>query len=137
MDKLVSNLDKYGFQNTSKFYDGRQLNLLVRKGVYPYDFMDSFKRLDEKELPATEKCYLRLNDENISDEDYEHAKKVWKHFKMNTFRDYHNLYNQSDVWLLTDVLENFRDLCIKNYELDPAWYYTAPDLAWDAALKKT
>ena len=52
-------------------------------------------------------------------------------------RDYHDLYNQSDVLLLADVFENFRDVCLKNYNLDPAWYYTAPGLAWDAALKIT
>ena len=52
-------------------------------------------------------------------------------------RDYHDLYLKSDVLLLADVFENFRDVCLTKYELDPAWYYTAPGLAWDAALKKT
>ena len=91
--------------------------------------MNSLKRLDENELPPKE--------EFPSNDDYEHAKKVWKHFKINTFRDYHDLYNQADVLLLTDVFDNFRDVCIKNYELDSAWHYTAPGLAWNAALKKT
>ena len=60
-----------------------------------------------------------------------------KEFEMKTFRDYHNLYNKTDVLLLTDVFENFRDICLENYELDPAWYFTSPELAWDAALKIT
>ena len=56
---------------------------------------------------------------------------------MKTLQDYHDLYNEADVLLLADVFENFRDICIKNYKLDPAHYYTAPGLAWDAALKVT
>ena len=80
---------------------------------------------------------IRLSGEDISHDDYQHAKKVWKEFGMKTLRDYHDLYNQSDVLLLADVFENFRDVCCKNYGLDPAWYYTAPGLAWDAALKIT
>ncbi|XP_065652858.1 uncharacterized protein LOC136080174 [Hydra vulgaris] len=73
---------------------------------------------------------------DISDDDYSHAQFVWKEFNCKTFRDYHDLYNVSDVLLLADVFENFRDLCINIYDLDPAWYYTSPELAWDAALKK-
>ena len=78
-----------------------------------------------------------MNDCDITDKDFEHALNVWKHFKMTTFREYHDLYLKTDVLLLADVFENFRDVCMKNYELDPAWYYTTPGLAWDACLKKT
>jgi hypothetical protein len=81
--------------------------------------------------------YSRLNDEDISDEDYSHAQAVWKEFGIKTLREYHELYNVSDVLLLADVFENFRDVCINYYKLDPAWYYTSPGLAWDAALKMT
>ena len=56
---------------------------------------------------------------------------------MKNLEDYHNLYNRVDVLLLADVFENFREICIKNYNLDPAHYYTASGLAWDAALKVT
>ena len=66
-----------------------------------------------------------------------YARKVWEKFSMKTLEDYHNLYNELDVLLLADVFENFRDVCCKNYDLDPAHYYTAPGLAWDAALKVT
>jgi len=75
-----------------------------------------------------------LNECDITYKDFEHALKVWKHFKMTTFREYHDLYLKIDVLLLADVFENFRNVCMKNYELDPAWYYTAPGLA---CLEKT
>ena len=81
--------------------------------------------------------YSKLNEEGISDENYEHVQEVWKTFEMKNLENYHNLYNQVDVLLLADVFENFRDICIKNYNLDPAHYYTAPGLAWDAVLKLT
>ena len=137
LDKLSSNLDKSCFTNTSRYYDGKQLELLLRKGVYPYEYMDSIERLAEKKLPPKESFYSRLSGDGISDEDYEHAQRVWETFGMTTLRDYHDLYNQSDVLLLADIFENFRDVCSDNYGLDPAWYYTAPGLAWDAALKIT
>ena len=81
--------------------------------------------------------YSKLNDADISDEDHEHAKRVWETFGMKTMREYHDLYLKSDVLLLSDVFENFREVCCNKYGLDPAWYYTAPGLAWDAALKLT
>ena len=99
--------------------------------------MDSLQRLNKTQLPPKEAFYSKLNKSHISDEDYEHAQKVWRAFDCKTMRDYHDLYLKSDVLLLADVFENYCDLCLKNYELDPAWYYTAPGLAWDAALKKT
>ena len=136
--KLVDNLDKETkVKVTNKFYDGRSLDLLLRKGVYPYDYMSGFDKLSEDRLPSIEDFYSRLNDENISLEDYAHAQNVWSHFGCKTMRDYHDLYLKSDVLLLADVFENFRDLCLENYKLDPAYYYTAPGLFYDACLKKT
>ena len=137
LDKLVENLDKHCCVNTGKFYKGKQLSLLMRKGVYPYEYASSCERFDDKQLPPKEAFYSKLTDECISDDDYKHAHAVWDEFGMKTFKDYHDLYNVSDVLLLADVFENFRDVCMKNYQLDPAWYYTAPGLAWDACLKKT
>ena len=78
---------------------------------------------------SLEKVYIPAN--------YTHAQEVWKTFEMKNLEDYHNLYNKVDVLLLSDVFENFRDICIKKYNLDPAHYYTAPGLAWDATLKVT
>ena len=137
LDQLVENLDKNCCVNTGKFYKGKQLSLLMRKGVYPYEYASSCARFDDKQLPPKEAFYSKLTDKDISDDDYKHAHAVWAEFGMKTFKDYHDLYNKSDVLLLADVFENFRDVCMKNYQLDPAWYYTAPGLAWDACLKKT
>ena len=137
LDRLVANLDELALQCVKKFFRGEQFNLVMRKGVYPYDYVDSITKLSETKLPPQEQFYSELNHSSISDENYEHARKVWKYFDMKTIRDYHNLYLKTDVLLLADVFENFRDVCIENYKLDPAWYYTVPGLAWDACLKKT
>ena len=137
LEKLVNKLPEDDFINLSLYYSGDKFNLLARKGVYPYEYMDSLEKLEETKLPPKEAFYSRLNDGGISDEDYAHAQKVWKTFKMEYFKDYHELYNKVDVLLLADVFKNFRNICLENYELDPAHYYTAPGLAWDAALKVT
>ena len=137
LDSLVDNLPKDDFNNVKRYYKDDKLSLLTRNGVYPYVYMDSPEKLKETKLPSKEAFYSRLNDEGISDEDYAHARKVWETFEMKNLEDYHNLYNQVDVLLLADVFENFREICIKNYKLDPAHYYTAPGLVWDAALKVT
>ena len=137
LDSLVNNLPEDAFNNLKKYYTGDKLSLVKRKGVYPYEYMDTLERLKETKLPPKEAFYSKLNNEDIIDEDYAHAQKVWRMFKMGHFQDYHNLYNKTDVLLLADVFESFRNICIKNYELDPAHYYTAPGLAWDAALKIT
>ena len=135
LSSLVDNLDE--FPILSKYFKGRKLELLRRKGVYPYDYVDCLGKLDEKQLPPIEEFYSLLNDEGISQEDYQHAQNVWQEFEIKSMRDYHDLYLESDVLLLADVFENFRNVCLKNYKLDPAWYYTSPGLTWDAALKMT
>ena len=135
LDSLVKNLPKESFKNLTEFYEGDELNLLLRKGVFPYDWFNSFDRLSETNLPPKESFHSILNDSGITEEDYQHAQKVWETFNMKTMRDYHDLYLKSDVLLLSDVFENFRDVCLDNYHLDPAFYYTAPGLAWDACLK--
>jgi len=111
--------------------------MLLRKGVFPYDWFNPLEKLDEKQLPPKEAFHSKLNNSNITDDDFEHARKVWDNFKIKTFREYHDLYMKLDVLLLTDVFEIFRSVCLKNYGLDPCWYFTAPGLAWDACSKKT
>ena len=137
LDEHVDNLSEDDFVNTNKYFNGEHLNLLKRKGVYPYEWLDSVERLNETQLPSKDAFYSKLNGQGISNEDYVHAQKVWKAFNMKSMRDYHNLYNLTDVLLLADVFEKFRKLCKKNYDLDPCWYYTVPGLAWDACLKIT
>jgi len=99
--------------------------------------MDGLDKLNETALPPQKEFYSKLNNTNITDVDYNHAQKVWKAFGMKTMKDYHDLYLATDVILLADVFETFRDVCMENYKLDPCWYYTAPGLAWDALLKKS
>ena len=112
------------------------------KGVYPYEYMDKWERFEETVLPAKDVFYSRLNMEGISDKDYEHAQRVWdiitpEEDNQVTLGDYHDVYLTTDVLLLADVFENFRDTCLQYYKLDPAHFYTAPGLAWQAALKYT
>ena len=133
---LVSNLQPDDFHNTKQVFK-KNVNLLTRKGVYPYDYVSSLEKLSETQLPPREEFYSKLNDEEISDDDYQHAINVWNTFECKTIRDYHNLYLKSDVLLLSDVFENFRKTCLKHYKLDPAHYFTSPGLAWDACLKET
>ena len=128
-----------------KFYNTYQLcnkdlnkfALLLRKVIYPYEYMDSWKRFTEESLPDKEYFYSELNSEHITDGDYAHAQKVWSIFNIKNLGEYHDLYVQSNTLLLADVFENFRDKCIEIYELDPAHFLSAPGLAWQACLKKT
>ena len=133
---LVSNLSPDDFHNTKHAFKSNT-SLLTRKGVYPNDYVSSLDKLSESCLPPKEEFYSQRNDEDISDEDYQHAINVWDTFGCKTIRDYHDLYLKSDVMLLADVFENFRKTCLHHYKLDPAHYYTSPGLAWDACLKTT
>ena len=103
---LVGNLQSDDFHNTKEIFKDNT-HLLTRKGVYPYDYVSSIEKLAEKQLPPKDQFYSKLNDEEISDDDYNHALNVWKTFKCQTIRDYHDLYLKSDVLLLADVFENF------------------------------
>ena len=89
------------------------MSLLLRKGVYPYEYMDSWKRFNETELADKESFYNELNKEHITDEDYVLAQKVWKEFNLKNVVECHDLYVQSDTLLLADVFENFRDKCLE------------------------
>ena len=137
LDKLVSNLPVEALKYTSEKFQKEKFNLMTRKGIYPYDYMDSFDKFNKTELPTKEEFYSQLSDEHISDEDYTHAKKVWNTFKLQTMGEYHNLYLKSDILLLADVFENFRKTCLQYYKLDPCHYFTSPGLSWDAMLKMT
>ena len=137
LETLVSNLPKDGFKNLEGYYTDEQAELLKRKGFYPYEYMDSEERFKETKLPPKKAFYSRLSGKGITKTDYKHALNVWNTFNMKTLLDYYDLYNETDVLLLADVFETFRDLCLKIYGLDPAHYFTAPGLAWDACLKIT
>ena len=135
LDKLVSNLPKDAFEYTSEQFKHNRLNLMIRKGVYPYDFMDSFNKFHEK-LPSKKEFYSQLNDQHISEEDYQHAQNVWNVFNLKNTGQYHDLYLKSDILLLADVFENFRKTCLQYYKLDPCHYFTAPGLSKWLSQKK-
>ena len=137
LDKLVSNLPKEKLRYTSSVFEGRKLELMSKKGVYPYDFMDDYSKFYNESLPSKERFYNILNDKHITDEEYEHAKEVWKAFNLKDMGEYHDLYLVSDVLLLTDVFENFRSHCLNYYKLDPCHYFTSSGLSWDAMLRMT
>ena len=99
--------------------------------------MDNWERFNETSLPSKELFCSNLNMKDIDDIDYRHGSNVFNQFKLNNLGDYHDLYVQSDTLLLADVFENFRDMCLKEYELDPADFLSLPGLAWQACLKKT
>ena len=113
------------------------LGLLTEKGVYPYDYMNAFDKFNDEQLPSKEQFYSRLTEEDITHDGYNKAKQIWKHFDIKNMGEYHDLYLKTDVLLLTDVFENFRDMCLSFYGLDPVFYYTLPNFAFDAMLKLT
>ena len=113
------------------------LDLLTEKGVYPYDYMNAFDKFNDEQLPSKEQFYSRLTEEGITNDDYTKAKQIWKHFDIKNMGEYHDLYLKTDVLLLTDVFENFRNMCLSYYGLDPVYYYTLPNFAFDAMLKLT
>lgn len=118
-------------------YSAEHVALLQRKGVFPYEYVDSIERLKEMTLPPKGAFYSQLNKEEISDDEYQFACKMWEKFNCKTLAEYSDLYLKTDVLLLADVFENFRQTCFRIYGLDPAHYYTAPGLSWDAMLKYT
>ena len=138
LDSLTKNLVRggkklFGFEDYSKL----QYGLLTRKGVYPYEYVNSWNRFNEIQLPPIDVFYNNLNMFSISEEDYQRAQRVWKEFGIHNLGDYHDLYLRTDVVLLANVYEAFRDTCLKHYKLDPAHFYTSPVLAWKTCLKHT
>ena len=138
LEKLASNLSDEGFIYTREYFtDQNEFKLMKKKGVYPYDYMDSFSKFNDIELPKREDFYSLLTDENISKDDYSHAEDVWNIFNLRNMGEYHDLYLKTDILLLVDVFENFRKTCLTYYRLDALHYINSPGLAWDAMLKMT
>ena len=143
LDNLSANLHEKGKGKDKFFHTARHcpkpehLDLLLRKGIYPYEYMNSWERFQETQLPAQEFFHSKLTDGNVSAEDYQHGQVVWDAFDCKHLGDYHDLYMKSDVLLLADVFEAHRQNCLQHYSLDPAHYFTTPNFAWDAMLKKT
>ncbi|KAJ4449216.1 hypothetical protein ANN_00613 [Periplaneta americana] len=134
--QLADNLPKDKFSETKKMFKDK-FDLVSRKGVFPYDYLTTSDKLEDNCLPPKEKFFSKLNNEHITEEDYNHAKCVWEAFNIQTLGEYSDLYLKSDTLILTDVFENFRKMCLKTYDLDCMYYYTVPGLAYSAMLKLT
>ena len=139
LDCLVNNLACGGNYHFLGFkeYNENQYKLLAKKGIYPYEYITNWDKFKEMKLPPKEAFYSKLNMSGVSKEDYEHANRTWKEFSLADLGEYHDLYLKTDVILLSNIFETFRQVCLKNYGLDPAHFYTAPGLAWKVCFKKT
>ena len=112
-----------------------KFRLMIRKGGYPYEYMDGWEKFSETSLPPKDTFYSRLNMKGISDQVYEHVQQVWNTMEKKTLGCYNVTHLKTDVLPLADVFETFRNTCLKHFKLDPAHFYTAPGLAWQALLK--
>lgn len=131
-EKIKDWQNNFRYTNTNPYIQNKtDLDLLTEKGVYPYDYMNSFNKFNEEQLPKKENFYSHLYEEHITDKDYTRANIIWKHFNIKNLGEYHDLYLMTDVYLLTDVFENFRDMCLNYYGLDPAHYITLPNYSWN------
>ena len=130
--------DNFRFSPANPYIRNKtDLDLLTEKGVYPYDYMNSFDKFNESQLPNIEDFYSKLYEEGITDTQHTRATVIWDNFNIKNLGEYHDLYLMTDVYLLSDVFENFRDMCLNFYGLDPAHYITLPNYSWSAFLSLT
>ena len=137
LEKLASNLSQNKYTHLENEMGTENSHLLKQKGVYCYEYTDNWEKYNETKLPNKEKFYSSLNDTDITDEDYKRALEIWDKFNCKNLGEYSDLYLKTDVCLLADVFENFRNTCLTYYKLDPTHYFSSPGLAWDAMLKMT
>jgi hypothetical protein len=137
LDHLVNVLPKNAFIASKQFLPAEHFDLLARKGVFMYDYVDSLDKLEERNLPDIASFYSKLNESGISKKDYDHAVNVMELLKLQSIGEYSDLYLLRDVVLLADVFENFRKLCLQTHGLDPCHYCTSPGFCFDACLKLT
>lgn len=142
LETLVDNLASDGgskhFHQLGKVFPEPEIfHLMMRKGVYCYEYIDEASKFDETALPSINNFFSRLSESGITEEDYNHAQRVWNMLRIKNLGEYHDLYLKTDVVLLADVFEHFRDAILKYFQLDPCHFYTVPGLSWCAALKMT
>ena len=133
LDKLTANLTDHRCLEMLSY----DTSLLKRKGIYPYEYMNSLDKFSETRLPPIEAFYSTLKSETVTQEDYNYAQEVWKTLNIQNLLQYTLTYLETDIMHLTDIFETFRDTCIQNYDLDPCHFYTAPGLSWNAMLYST
>jgi hypothetical protein len=122
---------------TTRFSDREIRDILLRKGVYCYEYMTDVTKFSENSLPPRDAFYSTLTRTTISEDDYAHAQNVWLSNDIENLGQYHDLYLITDTLLLADVFENFRKLSLKHYKLDPCHFYSSPNMSWSAMLKTT
>ena len=137
LDKLVKNLSDHDLVYLSGEFSGEQLKLVKEKGVYPYEYLNSFKKFKENKLSDKSTFFSLSKDCDINEKEYQRAINVWKVFKIKNLGQYHVLYLRTDVLLLCDVFEKFIKTCLEYYCLDPSHYFSSPGLSWDLILKMT
>ena len=140
LSQLVNNLKNSGLDNFKYVNEefGENTDIMTRKGVYPYNFMDSWVKFDINPIELTKENFTDdLTGDEINEHDFDFYRLVCDKFNITNLGEYHDLYLKTDVLLLADVFENFRKMCLKYYGLDPCHYITSPGLAWDACLKMT
>ena len=137
LDKSVKNLNDKDFKYLSEEFSGEKLKLVKQKGVHPYEYMNSFKRFSEDELPDKSIFFSSLKDSGVNEKEHKKAVNVWKVFKIKNLVEYDDLYLKTGVLLLVDVFEKFIETCLNYYRLDLCHYFSSPELSWDAMLKMT
>ncbi|KAB0790253.1 hypothetical protein PPYR_15409, partial [Photinus pyralis] len=138
LNVLAKNLSDSECTEITKFFgSGREFELIRQKGVFPYSFVDSYDKLNLTTIPNKSDFFDMLHEQDITDEEYRRAQEVWNLFNCQTLGEYSDIYLKSDVLLLADIFENYRGVCLREYEIDAAQYLTGPNLSWDAMLKKT
>ena len=126
LDKLVNNLSDEDCKYLTEEFSDEQLKLVKEKGIYPYEYLSSFKIFNEDELPEKSKFFSSLKGSEINEKEYERTVNVWKLFKIKSLGQYHDLYLKTDVLLLAGVFEKFIKTCLNYYELDPSHYFSSP-----------
>lgn len=142
LDKLAKTLNRDQFTELSRemindYGSDVNLDLLIRKGIFPYQYLDKFEKFNEEQLPPAEDFHSDLTGEDITEADYQHALNVWKEFNIKNLKQYTSLYLKTDIMLLSDIFQNFRTIWYDKYGLDPMWYVSLGSLSWASMLKMT
>ena len=136
LKQLTASLVKTGIGNfynlhevVSQMYPGSDVKLLEQKSVCCYDYVDTFARLDVPALPLREPFFNKLGDVEFLEADYAYAHHLFADFHCESLKDYMQLNLLSDICLLADVFQMFRNNSLNEYQLDPAYFVSAPQLA--------
>ena len=135
LDYLTSTISDEDRISLKQEFGEENYKLFTKKGIYPYDYFDEKQKYCETELPKKQKFFDKLNNKNISNEDYKHALNIFKTFKCKDLLDYSILYIKTDICHLLDVFQKFSDFAYKTYNLDARHSYTLPGYSWQSMLK--